>query len=68
MNKMFQIDGDCIMPIIANLRCVKYQWYYICLHVGFFCCGCKGFYGFPHNFSPLTLISFKVYVFQSMKR
>lgn len=61
------MNSDCIIPIIANFRCVEYQWYCICLHVGFCCCY-KGFYGFPHNCSSLTLISFKAYVFQAIKR
>ena len=32
------MNSDCFIPIISNFRCVEYQWYCICLHVGFFCC------------------------------
>ena len=63
------MNSECIIPIIANFGCVKYQWHCICLYVGFFCCyEYQGFYGFLYNFSSLTLISFKAYVFQAIKR
>lgn len=54
------MDSNCVVPTIANFRCIKCHCYPLCV-CGFALClyERKG-YGFPQNFSHLTLISLEV--------